>query len=166
NLRENLIMDIEGLIKNIEEVEKEGLVRIRLERKEMKPELFITNPNSIDSKGDFTEDGIFSRVIFGEDEDLDNVERYGIIYLGDNYVLDPLAYRRLNKLLSKAVLDKMIAFETQIDEDGKFEENKSKNYMNLGLIDLKDRLPEILLKLPEEKKATPEYRTLVEMLAS
>ena len=83
------------------------------------PSKVITNSNPI-NKNEFSEDGIFSTVIFGEENDSDNLDTVGWIDLGDNYVISPLMYSRLAKLMKQRVLDSIIQFNKSISRDGNF----------------------------------------------
>ena len=133
------------------------------------PSKVITNSNPI-TKNEFSPDGIFSTVIFGEETDADNLDIVGWIDLGDNYVIAPLMYTRLAKLFKQRVLDSMIQFNKNISRDGNFvddiPEPGSKTLVfedsNIGLIAFRERFLELLQKYTDpEKKDSPEYRNLI-----
>ena len=133
------------------------------------PKNVLTNPNPIDKK-EFSPDGIFSTVIFGEDSDPDKLDVVGWVDLGNNYVISPLIYSRLAKLMNQRVLDSMIQFNKSISRDGNFVEDVlepgSKLLVfedsNIGLKEFKDRFLELLAKYTApEKKAHPEYRNII-----
>ena len=133
------------------------------------PSKVITNSNPI-NKNEFSEDGIFSTVIFGEDNDSDNLDTVGWIDLGDNYVISPLMYSRLAKLMKQRVLDSIIQFNKSINRDGNFVDDVPEpgsrmlifEDSNIGLKAFKDRFLELLQKYTDvEKKDSPEYRNMV-----
>lgn len=133
------------------------------------PSKVITNASPI-TKNEFSPDGIFSTVIFGEDTDTDSLDVVGWVDLGDNYIISPLMYTRLAKLFKQRVLDSMIQFNKNISRDGNFvddiPEPGSKLIVfedsNIGLTAFKERFLELLQKYTEpEKKDSPEYRNLI-----
>ena len=133
------------------------------------PSKVITNSNPI-NKNEFSEDGIFSTVIFGEENDSDNLDTVGWIDLGDNYVISPLMYSRLAKLMKQRVLDSIIQFNKSINRDGNFVDDVPEpgsrmlifEDSNIGLKAFKDRFLELLQKYTDvEKKDSPEYRNMV-----
>ena len=66
------------------------------------PSKVITNSSPI-TKNEFSPDGIFSTVIFGEDTDTDSLDIVGWVDLGDNYIISPLMYTRLAKLFKQHI---------------------------------------------------------------
>ena len=133
------------------------------------PEKVITNPAPI-IKNDFSDDGIFSTVIFGEETDSDNLDVIGWIDLGTDFVIAPLMYTRLAKLFRQRVLDSIIQFNKNISRDGNFvddiPEPGSKSLVfedsNIGLHEFRERFLELLQKYTDpEKKELPEYRNMV-----
>ena len=138
------------------------MARFRMKKKELLPELLVIDKDPIDSKGEFSDNGIFSERIFGDESDLNNVGRHGLVSLGNNYIINPLAYYRIKKLLPSGKLEAMINFNPSIDEDGKFVEDEKPNE-NIGLVDFKKNFLSIISQIKPELKETKEYRRVIQM---
>ena len=133
------------------------------------PSKVLTNPNPIE-KNEFSPDGIFSTIIFGEDSDPDKLDVVGWVDLGSNYVITPLIYSRLAKLMNQRILDSMIQFNKSISRDGNFVEDVPEpgskllvfEDSNIGLKEFRERFLELLQKYTDpEKKKLPEYRNII-----
>jgi len=131
------------------------------------PKKVVTNSNPI-SRNEFSVDGIFSESIFGKESDPDNIDSIAWIDLGDNYIMYPLMYSRVSKLIKPSILNAILEFSRRIDSDGNFTEDDedSKGHVfehsNLGLYEFRKQFIHILRTYtPDEKKLHPEYRNLI-----
>ena len=133
------------------------------------PNKVITNSNPI-VKNEFSKDGIFSEDIFGKENDPDNIDSIAWIDFGENYVISPLMYSRIEKLIKASVLDAIIQFDKRIDANGNFmdtEPEEGRKIVNIadrnvGLIDFRIRFIELLRKYtPQDRKEFPEYKNLI-----
>ena len=137
---------------------------------EMFDESKVVTSSSPISKNEFSKDGIFSELIFGEETQADNVDSIGWIDLGNNYIINPLMYTRIARLIKPSRLDAMIQYNKRIDADGNFtdeppeEGKKVDNFedRNVGIVYFKDNFIKLLRKYttPENKKL-PEYRNII-----
>ena len=137
--------------------------------KEFNPEKVIKNSNPI-LKGEFTQDGLFSEEIFGPEDEVNNVDNIGWIDLGkDNYILPPLMYHRVAKLIKARYLDSIIQYNKRIDADGNLtdepdDDGRTAKILdaNIGLYNFKKDFLYILNEYtPVRKKKDPEYRNLI-----
>ena len=136
------------------------------------PEKVVTNHEPMKS-GEFTDDGVFSERIFGSEDEVNNIDNMGWIDFGKNtYIINPLIYKRLERLMRANVLDAIISFNMRINIDGKFEPMldedgntiKSANIedANVGLWEFKRNFIYYLNKYtPTGKKSLPEYRNIL-----
>lgn len=132
------------------------------------PNKVITNSTPV-LKGEFTNDGLFSETIFGEEKDPNNLDTIGWIDFGDNYIISPIMFPRIRKLLKPKVLDSMIQYNKSINRDGQFVEDNPESTKtlifedsNIGLQEFRERFLELLKKYtPEESKELPEYRNII-----
>lgn len=141
-------------------------------KEDFNPEKVVTNPTPL-VKGEFTPDGLFSEEIFGPESDTDNVDSMAWIDLGDqNFIISPLAYTRIRKLVGRQVLETMIKFNKRIDADGNFVDDEEAGDdgakvakikdKNLGLVEFRKNFLTYLNRYtPHEKKYLPEYRTIL-----
>jgi len=146
-----------------------------------KPGLEITNSKPLE-RGQFTERGLFSKEIFGNlksnrylcscgelkgkfqegklcptcGETVNkkkSIHQVGWIHMGDEYLIQPIFYNFLSKLMA---VEKIINFILHVDEDGE-EENPFKGpYDNIGMTAFKENFDEILDYYGE--KATPKKK--------
>jgi hypothetical protein len=79
------------------------------------PDRVVTNSTDVENGG-FTEDGIFSEKIFGNFHSIDRELREGWIDFGDNYVINPLIYPYLSKVIPN--LKRMINTNKSLDVNG------------------------------------------------
>lgn len=137
--------------------------------KEFDPRKVIKNANPI-IKGDFTQDGIFSEEIFGTESDINNIDSIAWIDLGeDNYIMPPLMYHRVAKLIKARYIDSIIQYNKRIDADGNLTDEPDDDGRtakiedaNIGLYNFKKDFIYILNKYtPIKKKRDPEYRNLI-----
>src|SRR5699024_164007 len=129
------------------------------------PEKVVRSYEPIDTKGDFIDDGIFSERIFGTEIDLDNVQNYGMVDLGDNFIINAIAYPRLKKLMPNNKFENMIRYEPSIDENGEYEEKEEKDkYKNIGLEEFRKKLLNIMrTQVSNKNKELPEYKRVIQM---
>lgn len=104
-----------------------------------KKERVITNEEDVEN-GKFTEDGIFSEKIFGKFNDINRTLEEGWIEFGNYYIINPILYPFLNKVIPN--LKKFIQVNRTLDVDG--EEIIENEAENIGLIRLHDEFDEIL----------------------
>jgi hypothetical protein len=135
------------------------------------PERIVTNPNPLKNDG-FSEDGVFSEKIFGEESNPSNTDTLGWIDFGNHYIINPLMYYRLKRVFANKYLDEMIKFEINIDADGNFvtdiefdPDHPTLDFpdSNIGLIEFKDRFLELLeLYIADDGKDCPEYGVVIQ----
>src|SRR5699024_1514155 len=135
-------------------------------------EKVISNHEPLRS-GKFTEDGLFSEKIFGEEEIVDNIDEIAWIDFGENtYVIHPLIYRRLERLMGAKVVDALCSFNIRIDVDGNFkpELDEDGNTVksadiedaNIGLWEFKRNFIHYVNKYtPHPKKSLLEYENVI-----
>lgn len=137
--------------------------------KEFDPNKVVRNSNPI-NKGEFTQDGIFSEEIFGPESEINNIDSIAWIDLGeDNYIMPPLMYHRVAKLIKAKYLDSIIQYNKRIDADGNLTNEPDDDGRtakiddaNIGLYNFKKDFVYILNKYtPIKKKRDPEYRNLL-----
>ena len=141
------------------------MARFRLVKKNVLPEKVVRSYEPIDTKGDFIDDGIFSERIFGPEIDLDNVQNYGMVDLGDNFIINAIAYPRLKKLMPNNKFENMIRYEPSIDENGEYEEKEEKDkYKNIGLEEFRKKFLNIMrTQVSNKNKELPEYKRVIQM---
>lgn len=134
------------------------------------PKDVVTNPKSVDNRGTFNEDGIFSKSIFGDLKSskyeckcgiligkfqegnvcpdcetkvtkVKSIGKIGWINFDKNFLIQPIFY---NFLLKVMPIDKIINFELKIDEDGALDRENVDIYNNIGILDFKRKFFEIL----------------------
>lgn len=108
--------------------------------KDFDKESVVTNHNPLENKA-FTKDGIFSEEIFGNYHTSSELKR-GWIDLGENYIINPLLFPFLKKVLPKLV--RIIKSERTIDTDG--EEVTASELDSIGLIKLREDFDNIVEK--------------------
>lgn len=118
--------------------------------KDYDSEKVVTNHNPLENKV-FTDDGIFSETIFGNYHTSSKFQR-GWIDLGDNYIINPLLFPFLKKVMPKLV--RIIKSERTIDTEG--EEVTSSELDSIGLIRLKEEFDSLIDKYGN--KNVPEYK--------
>jgi DNA-directed RNA polymerase beta' subunit len=111
----------------------------------------VTNHNPLENKA-FTEDGIFSEEIFGNYHTSNELRR-GWIDFGNNYIINPLLFPYLKKVLPKLI--RIIKSERNIDNEG--EEVTTSELDAIGLIKLRENFDEILEKYGDKKCEEYEY---------
>ena len=106
-------------------------------QKDFDAERVVTNHNPMENKV-FTEDGIFSEEIFGNYHTSNKLQR-AWIDLGDNYIIHPLLFPYLKKVIPKLV--RIIKSERSIDTNGEeiiigyYKSNSSLNRKFEGIFD-------------------------------
>lgn len=118
-----------------------------------KKERVITNEEDVEN-GKFTEDGIFSEKIFGKFNDINRTLEEGWIEFGDYYIINPILYPFLSKVIPN--LKKFIQVNRTLDVDG--EEIIENEAENIGLIRLHNEFDEILR---DYGVADTEYYTFI-----
>lgn len=141
----------------------------------------ITNKdplNKTNRKGEgeiFSDDGLYSSIIFGDENDPESLEQLGWIDFEGNYLINPLYYDRLVRLFQKSRLEELISFDRNITAEGRVlsteemaELNKARRTRgtkpledsNLGLITFRERFLELLQKyVPKSKREADGGRT-------
>lgn len=115
----------------------------------------ITNPTHIDNNMKFTEDGIFSELIFPEEQSIDEL---GWISFNNNYIINPIMYNYIQKLFGKKKLEKILNYEKSIDKDGNQIETEDEiEDQNTGLIKFKDNFIALMKKHANKSKYPNEY---------
>ncbi|WPH64176.1 non-viral RNA polymerase beta-prime subunit [Staphylococcus phage vB_StaM_PB50] len=143
------------------------MVRFLLKKKDLENVPVVTNHESIDKKGDFTEDGIFSEKIFGPDSEADNITNEAIVDLGNNYILNPLGYERVKKLIGNKRFQEIISSEKPIDENGNVIEPEDDHNSYIGLIEFRKNFLKILKEeVKREKRKTKDYNRVVQWYLS
>lgn len=143
------------------------MVRFLLKKKDLSKLPIVTNPESIDKKGDFNEDGIFSERIFGPDSDPDNITAEAIIHLGENFILNPLGYHRIKKLIGNKRFQEIINSEKPIDENGNVIEPENDRNSYIGLVEFRKRFLQILKEeVKKDKRQTKDYNRVVQWYLS
>lgn len=100
--------------------------------KDFNPEKVVTNAKDYENKK-FTEDGIYSESIFGSYQDNEYIR--GWIDFGDYYIINPLMFSFLKKVIPK--LPRMIKKELNVDMEGNTIENENE-IDNIGLLKFKE----------------------------
>lgn len=100
--------------------------------KDFNPEKVVSNAKDYENKK-FTEDGIYSETIFGSYQDDEYIR--GWIDFGDYYIINPLLFGYLKKVIPK--LPRLIKRELNVDMEGNTIENDSE-VDNVGLIKFKE----------------------------
>ena len=84
---------------------------------EFKEENKITNYNPLNKDKSFTEDGVFSETIFGDMADDEN-EEIGWIDLEEHYIINPVMFKHLERLLGTKKFNKIISYDKLISREG------------------------------------------------
>lgn len=113
----------------------------------------VTNSNPLENKA-FTEDGVFSESLFGNFHTTSKLERCWIDF-GNNYVINPLLFPYLKKVLPK--LNRMIKADKNIDLEG--EEVSTNELDDIGLIKLRKNLDDYIEQYGF--KEIPEYNFIM-----
>ena len=124
----------------------------------------LLDPSLKDDNGKkkFDDNGIFSERIFGLSDDKNTVEIIGWIDFGDYYIINPLAFSRIKKVIRKDLILKMISFTKKTDKDGNIiEEEDNTGRKDIGLIKFREEFLDILEQFG--KKDKPEYKILLRM---
>jgi len=123
------------------------------------PEKLITSSNPLKDKK-FSDNGIFSEKIFGNNQDTENLSCFGWISFGNYKIINPILMERLNKIFGGKEINRIISYEKNIDKDGFIIESDNK-LDNIGLIDFEKNFLEILEKFGKNKnKNYKEYNTI------
>lgn len=144
------------------------MVRFLLKKRDLSKLPVVTNPESIDKKGDFNSDGIFSEKIFGPDSDPDTITAEAIVYLGDNnFILNPLGYARVKKLIGNKRFQEIINTEKPIDENGNVIEPEDDRNSYIGLVEFRKRFLQVLREeVKRDKRKTKDYNRVVQWYLS
>lgn len=129
-------------------------MRIRFARfnKDFDPEKVVTNSKDFENKK-FTEDGIYSESLFGNYQD-DGYQR-GWIDFGDYYIINPLMFGFLKKVIPK--LPRIIKKELNVDLVGNTLDNDNE-LDNIGLIEFRNNFNEYLEKYGDT--TIPEWKLI------
>ena len=127
--------------------------------KDFNPEKVVSNAKDYENKK-FTEDGIYSETIFGSYQDDEYIR--GWIDFGDYYIINPLLFGYLKKVIPK--LPRLIKRELNVDMEGNTIENDSE-VDNVGLIKFKENFFDYIdeygdTSLPEWKLINDNYDKL------
>lgn len=114
----------------------------------------VTNHNPLENKA-FTDDGIFSESIFGNYHTTNQLQK-GWIDFGDNYIIHPLLFPYLKKVIPK--LSRIIKSDRNINTEG--EEVTVSEIDMIGLIKLREEFDDIVEKYGD--KNVPEYQFIME----
>ncbi|QPI16996.1 DNA-directed RNA polymerase beta' subunit [Staphylococcus phage vB_StaM_SA1] len=139
------------------------MARFLLKNKDLSKLPVVTNHESIDKKGDFTEDGIFSEKIFGPDSDVDNITNEAIIDLGNNFIITPLGYDRVKKLIGRKRFAEIISSEKPIDENGNVIEPEDDHNSYIGLVEFRQKFLKIIKEeVKRDKRKSKDYNRVVQ----
>lgn len=121
-------------------------------------EKLISSTEYIEKKK-FTDDGIFSEKIFGENSDNQDIDILGWIDFGETQIISPIFFSRIKKLIKVKNLNKIINFEVRTDENGNFMENNTIKFQNIGVPGFIQNFEEIMEEYAD--KSLPEYETVM-----
>lgn len=117
----------------------------------------ITNYNPVEKDKSFSDDGIFSERIFGDFSD-DRIDDIGWVDLEGNYIINPIMYNYISRLLGKK-LERMIRFDKKISREGEIisENEEDEEDDNIGLDEFRNRFVELIKKWGNKNKYNKEY---------
>lgn len=125
----------------------------------------ITNYKPIDKDKTFTDDGIYSEVIFGSLND-NNIEDIGWICTDNKYIINPIMYNHIEKLIGKPKLEKMLKYNKSISREGEVLEldltdDNPEEDDNMGLYEFKEHFVEMIEKWGNKTKYKKEYEFIM-----
>lgn len=125
------------------------------------PEKVITSANPLKDKK-FDDNGVYSERIFGSNQDASNIDVLGWIDFGGYYIISPIGFERLKKVIGNAKLQKMLQYNKKTDKDGHItEDEKEFEDQSIGIIEFKERFMELLKTYGNKDRK--EYKTVLEM---
>ena len=129
---------------------------------DFKEENKITNFSPLNKDKTFTEDGVFSEKIFGDMADDEN-EELGWIDLEEHYIINPVMFKHLERILGTKKLNKIISYDKLISREGEIEEENEEDEKedNIGLREFKDNFVRIVNEWGNQKKYPDEYKFIM-----